>query len=140
MRLHRIETMGELITFIPLLVQEKRVVKNLWEPVGEEAFVQRLINNFEQGAYFGEIRGGALVYFYAVLPSEELDQIWLWVVYHNKKFYSETRHLLKELITYFKALGYTSCLWASGILTSSYARWVEKMGAKLYTRTFKIDL
>lgn len=131
--------MGEFITFIPLLVQEKKLVKNLWKPVDEEAFVQALINNFDQGIYFGEIRGGSLVYFYAVLPSEEPSQFWLWVVYHNKKFYSETRHLLKELLAYFKALGYTSGLWASGILTSSYARWVEKQGAKLYTRTYKIE-
>lgn len=139
MSLHRIETLGELVDFMPSILAEKQKVGRLWEPVDLEEFAQVLIKNFRDGFYFGELRNGELVYLYTVLRTSVDKQACLWLVYHNKKFYNESKTRLQELKRFFKGLGFTSGLWTSGILRPSYDRWVRKQGAKLYTRTYLLE-
>ena len=139
MTLHRINSLGELVEFVPQLVKLKTQLKELWDDCNETIFVQKLIKNFDQGLYFGEFRGDELLYFYVVLPGETSEQAWVWLIYHNKKFYTETRTCLNELVKILRSMGLRSVLWASSILTSSYNRWVEKRGGTLYAKIYKME-
>ncbi len=142
MKLHRIETFEELEKFMPLILQQKRMLKDRWGEDSEESYMRELISGFNQNLYFAEESNGTLLYFFALAEITQNTELCMFVrsVYVDKTLYPSTSDMIEELKKIAKFCGFRTVIWSSTRLGKSYQKWMNKLGARLVSRVYKMEL
>jgi hypothetical protein len=140
--IRQITKLSEFLPLVPRLVQLFDELDGLWEPdLDKNEFVNLLVTNFQNGSltFIDFTHEGELKYV-AVLNMENSELIHFWLFYMNKKFRTETKDVIQELIQLCKERGFKKIRLLTTRLTSSYDRWIEKFGGKKFAIMYQVDL
>jgi len=141
--LRKIQNLRELSEFAPQLLDLHETLDGKWEPESSrEEFAAQLLEHFgDSSHYFGDFDPltGKISYFAAILPQDK-ERCFFWLFYMNKDFRSVTRSVIDEIFAFLKSQGFSSFYTQSARLSSSYERWIEKLGGKKLAITYKFEL
>lgn len=141
MNLTIINSLEELVKFLPSLVKVFKQLDGVWEKdLSTEQFVVMLMDKFgDDTVYYGELKDGVLNYFIAV-SYQKNNSAWFWLFYVDKNYRFNTNTLLELLRVDLKSSGVTSMLFSTSRMTKSYDKWVKKFGAEKHLITYKLKI
>lgn len=141
MGLYEIKDLGELLQFLPKLVKlfDAGKLDALWrDSIQKEQFVADLTNNSNNLKFFGLLdEKGDVKYFFAVTAFTVGD---VWLFYVALEHRAHTKSLFALLRDYLKDLGLVEFRFNTRKLTSSYDRWISKLGAQKFQVVYQINL
>lgn len=140
MLLNKINTLGELAPYVPLLIDLFKKLDGKWESdLTEEQFFQTLLHNFtDQNWFFGAIKDNSLVGFAVIIVDKPRSFFWLF--YMSPDYREETKDFLGQLKQYGKANGISQVRLSTTRTQPSYERWLRKFGATKHEIVYNIDL
>jgi hypothetical protein len=142
MGLYEIKDINELLKFLPGLVQlfDEKKIDGMWKEVlSKDEFVADLTNYFKSLRFFGLLdEKGQIKYFFAISETESIGSVWIFYVGYS--FRDQTKLLFSLLKGQLKQSGLTEFRFYTRKLTSSYDRWISKLGAERFQVTYQIKL
>lgn len=141
MNLRRLTKFSELAKMAPLLGELHGSLEGKWEPDStSEEFLQSLLENFEESAYyFGDCGADGRLIYFAVLLRQTNEKALFWLFYMNKEHRDLTRSIIEQLKIFMRQQGFTTVYTQSTRTSSSYERWLEKFGAKKVAIVYKFN-
>lgn len=141
MNLRRLTKFSELTKMAPLLGELHAGLEGKWEPDStSEEFLQALIENFEEDAYyFGDCGADGKLIYFAVLLRQTRTKALFWLFYMNKAHRDLTKDIIGQLKIFMGQQGFTTVYTQSTRTSSSYERWLEKFGAEKVAIVYKFN-
>lgn len=140
MKPKQINTIQELITFAPKLVQLHHDLKGKWAPgQTSEDFLNSVFDKFLGSYYYGEIKDDKVQYFMTIHPEDNYN-VFFWLLYVDPHLRDHTKSMINYLREHFRSLGYSKVFFSATRFESSYRRWVTKLGAKPVSTTYMMEL
>ena len=109
--------------------------------MSKSEFLEETVRRFQNDSwYFGKLdEEGEIVYF-AIIQRQNATEAFFHLFYMNPKYRDFTKEVTKLLKDFMRNQGFARCFLSTTRLTQSYDRWLEKQGAVLHSKIYKLDL
>ena len=135
----QVESLEELLGILPELLELFVKLDGKWEQgLTKEEFAAKVISNFKVQEYYYQ-KSEKLDCFLALGFNVDND-CFVWLFYFAQEIREQSKKLLFAMMNRIRARGIKRVRFTTNILTSSYNRWAEKLGAVKETITYKIEL